>query len=131
LAGNEGRRIKLCLHVRKVPNYQVNTQKEVWVIQGPPNPIKSIWECLNGFYDMFPRMGRDECHLCGGRQVLEIDEICIDLNKRHFGGDNKVFFWHVCLTYWNVGGHSEWSRCEIDVEILNVVNEKVEDKAKV
>jgi hypothetical protein len=131
LAENEGRHITLHLHVYKVPKYQVSTQKEVCVIQGLPNPIRSIWECLNGFYDMFPRMGGDECHLCGGRQVFKMNEICTDPNKRHCGGDNKAIFWHVCLTYWNVGGHNEWLGCEIDVKILNIVNEKGEDEAKV
>jgi hypothetical protein len=37
-------------------------------------------------------MGGDGCHLFGGKQVLETNEVCIDLNKCHSGGNDKAIF---------------------------------------
>jgi hypothetical protein len=40
-------------------------------------------------------MGGEKCHLCGGRQVFEINKVYTNPNKHHGGGDGKVILQNV------------------------------------
>ncbi len=71
LAQNEGKHRTLHLHLCQVPKYQIGTQKEIWGCIGPFNPLWFIQACFNEYYGMFSKMGRDGCHLCGGKHVFK------------------------------------------------------------
>jgi hypothetical protein len=66
---NERRHKALCLHMCKMPKYQSTKsihKKKFGLYRPFPIPL-SPFENVSMNFMTFPGMGRDKCHICGGR----------------------------------------------------------------